>query len=109
MPRINLEVILNGAVNSLSPECFFKGKGRNERLHVIGNCAKLSGFIIITEQRIFSALLALAIKILIANNCTRWREIVVGLSKDGEQADFVKNLRNSLFSIHTRFSHFYLD
>jgi hypothetical protein len=39
----------------------------------------------------------LAIRILIANNCARWRRIFKGLSKNGGWADFSKNLRVSLF------------
>jgi hypothetical protein len=39
----------------------------------------------------------LGIRILIANNCTRWRGIFKGLSQDG-RADFSEDLRGSLFN-----------
>ena len=41
---------------------------------------------------------ALAIRFRIANSCTTWSEIFKGLSQDGGQADFSKNLRTSLFN-----------
>ncbi len=41
---------------------------------------------------------ALAIGILIAKSCMRWREIFKGFSQDGGRADFSKNLRASLFN-----------
>jgi hypothetical protein len=40
---------------------------------------------------------ALGIRILIAHSCTRCRWILKRLSQDGEQVDFSKNLRASLF------------
>ncbi len=40
---------------------------------------------------------ALAIRILIANSCTRWRWIFKGLSQDGGWTDFAENLCASLF------------
>ncbi len=41
----------------------------------------------------------LAVRIIISNSCTRWREIFFKeLSQDGERADFSKNLRASLFN-----------
>jgi hypothetical protein len=39
----------------------------------------------------------LAISILIAISCTRWRGIFKGFSQDGGQTNFSKNLRASLF------------
>jgi hypothetical protein len=41
---------------------------------------------------------ALTIGILIANSCTRWRRIFIGLSQDGGWANFSKNLLASFFN-----------
>jgi hypothetical protein len=40
---------------------------------------------------------ALAIRILIADNCTSWRGIFKGLSQYGRRTDFSENLRASPF------------
>jgi hypothetical protein len=39
----------------------------------------------------------LEIRILLANSCTRWCRIFIGLSQDRGRADFSKNLRASNF------------